>query len=500
MISKKHFPFTQLRVSILGIRRCVGGILTGFSGFLKRFNVCGFCLFLALSSSSLFAETTISRIPAGGLTIDQPGNYVFTNDIKWYPSGDGQAILVTANDVTIDMRHFKLINRRSGYSTIGIVAQGVENFTLAHGTIKNMNLGGIKCDSCLNVEIAHMVVDGLSLDNTATYTVPVGILVSSSLNATVHKCKVENIDVKTGSTAAIQMSSTLGSVISDCHVKNLMNRDGACTGIGHLLCDIAEVRGCHIEMLQSQFIDNLNTEGHTAIGIFPFTTTNLLISDCHIKNIVGCCDDAHWMSIFECASAIVEKCKVENVVDGLGAAQSGAKATGIEVYASFVLVNDCKVKNITAVNPQDKQATGFSCAQCLGVAFNRCHAKNVRVVDSAGRQNPELGYGTGFGWAPDPRPIFIEPAIGILYQDCEAEKCQVGFDTWFHIDSLWIRIISRHNQIPILNKLCSQRSLSCNPCSECGCTATGCYPVPIAVTTIDNVASNNTFVDVTVID
>ena len=48
--------------------------------------------------------------------------------------------------------------------------------------------------------------------------------------------------------------------------------------------------------------------------------------------------------VFECLNAIVKKCKVENVLDGAGAAQTGAKATGIEIYASGVQVIDCSGK------------------------------------------------------------------------------------------------------------------------------------------------------------
>lgn len=451
----------------------------------------------ATAPSKRSAEThlIITSIPDSGLVINSPGKYVFNTNLLWNPSGDGQAISIQADNVVLDLRGYQLTSVTTQFNTIGILATSSENLTIKNGTIANMGLGGIKCDQCANVVIKDIVVDGLNLENTAVYTVPVGILVTSSLNAEIKKCAVKNIDVKTGSTAAIQLTETLSSKVSECTVFNLLNRDGACTGIGHLLCDLAEVKECKLDRIKSEFIDNLNTEGHTAIGIVPVGTTNLKIKKCAVSNVTGCCDDAHGMSIFECVGAKIKKCKVKNVLDGEGAAHTGAKATGIEVYASGVEVIECSVKNISAINPQDKQATGFSCAQCIGVAFIKCKAENVNVYDENGNQNSSLGYGTGFGWAPDPRPEFIVPAIEILYSHCTAKKCQVGFDTWFHIDSLWDHIFSDKNVIPILNLVSSQRTLSCNACSECGCTAEGCYPEPITVT-IDNVAQNNTFIDV----
>ncbi len=358
-----------------------------------------------------------------------------------------------------------------------------------------MAFKGIRCDTCENILIKNITIDGLNLENVVTYSVPVGILVTDStivaidkLHSKKHRCENRFHSRHSDDSNKFVNSFKLFRL-------KFINKDGACTGIGHLLCDIAEVNCCAIDNLQSQYIDNDNTEGHTAIGLVPVGSTNLYIKNCKVSNIIGCCDDAHGMSIFECLDAVVEKCEVENVLDGAGAAQTGAKATGIEVYASGVKVVDCKVKNITAINPQDQQATGFSCAQCIGVNFIRCHAENVNVVDENGNQSSSLGYGTGFGWAPDPRPEFMLPSVDILYKHCTAKRCQVGFDSFFHINSVWEDVFSNCNGIAILDLIHSQRTLSCNACSECGCTVEGCYPEPRTIT-IDNVAENNTFLNV----
>jgi hypothetical protein len=201
------------------------------------------------------------------------------------------------------------------------------------------------------------------------------------------------------------------------------------------------------------------------------------------------------MSIFICDEAVINKCQVTNVLDGAGPAQIGAKATGIEVYASNVKVSECYVNNISAINPEDKQATGFSCALCTNVEFIKCTAENVNVYDENGNQNSCLGYGTGFGWAPDPRPEFIGAATHVHYKHCTAKDCQVGFDAWYHIDSVWEHIHSINNGISVLNMIPSQRTYTCDACSECGCQQTGCYPSPHTVT-LDNIASNNKFLHV----
>jgi hypothetical protein len=436
------------------------------------------------------AKHIIYVIPPNGIVINEPGTYVFLDNLTWHPRSNGAAITIEANDVTLNMQGFTLNSASSVFKTIGILATGSNNLQIINGTIKNMGLSGIQCNQCINLSISEIEVDGLYVNDTATYTVPTGILATECVNVSIDSCTVKNILVQTGSSAAIQLTETLSSQVTNCRIKNLLNQDGACTGIGHLLCDDALVKSCTLDGIQSEFIDNLNTEGHTAIAIVPVLTTNFKILECSITNITGCCDDAHGMSIFICDKAIVEKCNVSNVFDGAGPAQQGAKATGIEIYASDVKISDCFVKNITAINPQDKQATGFSCALCTGVEFIRCQAENVNVFDENGYQSAGLGYGTGFGWAPDPRPEFVFPATNVLYRDCTAKYCQVGFDTWYHIDSVWDHIVSIDNGIAVMNLNHSQRTYSCDPCSECGCLQTGCFPIPYIVT-IDNVAKNN---------
>lgn len=456
------------------------------------------CLFLCIMCLTLWSgkinATVIAEIPPEGIVINAPGTYVFENNLIWNPSSDSVAILIEANDVLLDMQGFTLSSASSLFNTIGVLAVESANLRISNGTLQNMGLSGIKCELCSNVIIQEVVVDGLYLNETAIYTVPTGILATACAHVLIEACTVQNVDVQTGSTAAIQLTETLFSKVTNCRIYNLLNRDGACTGIGHLLCDDALVQACTLDTLRSTFINNLNTEGHTAIGLVPVLSTNLKFENCSISNVVGCCDDAHGVSIFLCDKAVVHQCRVSNVLDGAGPAQRGAKATGIEVYGNYVEVSDCFVNNISAINPEDKQATGFSCAQCTGVKFIRCKAENVNVFDAQGNQGSGLGYGIGFGWAPDPRPEFIFPAVDVLYCDCIAKECQVGFDSFFHINSVWDHVVSIDNEIPLLNVDHSQRTLACDPCSECGCQQVGCFPIPYVVT-IENIAKNNQFWD-----
>lgn len=453
------------------------------------------CLSFWNKADAFSATHAIQEIPSHGIVITEPGTYVFRKNITWHPDPDAVAITIQANDVTLNLdgHTLKSSSISTSSKTIGISANLSENLKILNGKIENMGLTGVQCALCANVTIRNIEVDGLSVSDVVNFVVPTGILASESFNVHVDQCTVKNINVKTASCAAIQFTLTLSSRVTGCKIKNLLNRDGACTGIGHLLCVDAQVKSSSLEKLQSKFINNLNTEGHTAIGIIPVLSLGITIKDCSISSVTGCCDDAHGVSVFLCENAIVEKCNVSNILDGAGKAKKGAKTTGIEVYANNVIVKNCSVKNIFAINPEDKQATGFSCALSNNVAFIRCRAKNVQVYDAHGNQSPVLGFGTGFGWAPDPRPSLLMPAVNVLYRECVAKDCQVGFDSWFHINSVWDQVVSVDNEIAILDQGPeAQRTLSCSPCSECGCTQIGCFPTPYVVT-VNNVAANNTF-------
>jgi hypothetical protein len=130
------------------------------------------------------------------------------------------------------------------------------------------------------------------------------------------------------------------------------------------------------------------------------------------------------------------------------------------------------------------QSTGFS-AWGADITFTGCTASNVVVCDQFGNWNPDLGYGTGFGWAPDPRPPFCQVgATNVEYSGCGASNSNVGFDTWFHIDSTRTDPSYTNCGIDILVQPGGTRTLTGNLCSECN---------PPITTPLTNIAEGNTY-------
>jgi len=228
------------------------------------------------------------------------------------------------------------------------------------------------------------------------------------------------------------------------------------------------------------------------------SANDILVEQCNISDITGSCDDAHGISLFVVSDATVSDVTVENVTDGRGG--RGAKATGIEVYGlvnnqpSNILVENCKVRDISAISPGDLQAAGYSVAG-KGVTFKNCEASNVTVSGANPVDPTSPGYGIGFGWAPDIREQYQYPALEARIENCTASKCQVGFDTFYFQDSILSNIKSFENDVDIKEESTDVvRWLYCDKCSECPLSPEESPENWFAEVPVQNIASGNTII------
>ena len=363
----------------------------------------------------------------------------------------------------------------------GILVSGtVENIAITNGTLTALTEYGILARHVCGLDLSRIIVTGVCLQNLATRNLtPAGIHVSWSNDVTISNCTVTNLGVMTDSSAGIMLMGVVQAVVSNSLVRGLLNTDGAVQGFALIGCINVWTTYCTAETLQSQDAHhNYLTSGHTVLGFCPIFCLTLSYVDCTASGLIGCCDDCHAMSIFLDASVTVSGFQANNVVDGAPPYNTGAKATGLEVYGASVTVMDCTVNNIKAINPQDLQAAGFSAWGAL-IQFERCHAGNVTVQDDLGSGS----LGVGFGWAPDPRYVFSPiGAYFITYTDCTADHCDVAFDTWDHVDSSWIRPTFTNCTTGFLVEPGKTRILSCDGCSECNGLAPFYFtpgPVPL---------------------
>ncbi len=446
--------------------------------------------YLTQSGQQIQTASVIRNIPSAGIVIQSPGTYTLGNNILWNPNAvQCAAITIQCSNVTLNLAGFTLTASISDKSQqiAGIQVAGpaanptLTNISITNGTIANAPEYGILATGVCGLNISRITVTGVCMQNLAVRLLtPAGIQVTSSETVTISDCSVTQMNVTTDSSAGIMLFKTAGATVTNCNVTGMVNNDGAVQAFSLIACISVTTTGCVAQTLQSHFNGNTLTSGHTVLGFCPIFCLNLSYVNCTASGLTGCCDDCHGMSVFLDAQVTVSGFKADNVVDGVSPSNTGAKATGLEVFGVGVTVTDSAVSNIKAINPQDKQSTGFS-AWGLGIQFTRCTASNISVEDDLGTGS----HGTGYGWAPDPRAIFAYfGALFVTYTDCSADHCDVAFDTWYHVNSTWIRPVYTNSTIGFLVEPGGTRGLSANACSECD--------PPISVT-LTNIETGNTF-------
>ncbi len=354
--------------------------------------------------------STIYSIPSSGVCITAPGTYTLGGNITWSPgtATTVAAITIQASNVNLDLGGYTLTasGTSPGLQVSGITVNGpVDNITIKNGTLAAFTDHGILAQNVCGLAISNITVTGLSLSNlNVRYLTPSGILVSGSVNVAISGCTVTQANVTTDSCAGIQLLSTTLSTISGCTVSSLVNNDGSVQGFSYVGCSYITTESCTAQTFQSFFNGNVLTAGHTVIGFLPTFCNNLTFTNCSASAMTGCCDDCHGMSVFLCWLVTVQGFSASQILDGVNTSthdQSGAKATGLEIYSlGGVKALDCTASNVRAINPEDLQAAGFS-SWGTAIGFERCSASNVSVQNDKGVSDMR---GIGFGWRPTRGP------------------------------------------------------------------------------------------------
>lgn len=435
--------------------------------------------------------STFSSIPDNGLIINTAGTYTMTKNCTWSPTSPGAAITIQANDVVLDLGgnaiFVQLPSSAGTKSYNGINVSSSLNITVQNGTVSGAGFYGVQATFSLLINLNKLNVSGQSYENkTAEYATPSGIFMGACAGIQISDCSVSDINVLAASCAGIQLIACSFGTVNNCSIGQLNNQDGGAQGFSYLLCEQIHTTNGSCNNFTTQYLGETTTTGHTSIGFVPIYSKNLHFNNCSSTDITGCCDDAHGMSLFLVKEITVNNFKANGVTDGPAPYNTGAKATGLEVYGDNIQVNNSHVSNICATVPQDLQAAGFS-AWGDTITFKNCTAENVQVLNAAGQPDSTIGHGTGYGWAPDPRTQFnSRVANKVQYINCTSNNCQLGCDTWNHTNSVWTDFTANTCAQSCLNLPAgAQRTLTMDKCSE----RTGQDPSSVTIT---NQAANNT--------
>lgn len=453
-----------------------------------------------LQSQQLQTSPNIASIPSNGIVIRTPGHYVFTGDILWTPVATAtSAVTIASADVTLDLAGHTLSASvpDTSWQTAGVLVAGtVSNVSIIDGTIASMTEYGIAATGVCGLTCTGVNVSGLCLNNINIRALsPCGLFTTNCQNVTISDVHVSGSNVTADSSAGILLEKTYNATVSACSATSLVNNDGVVQAFGLSGCINVTHTACAANNLQTHYNGNNLSAGHTCIGFCPVSSMDLAYNGCSAGDITGCCDDAHGMSVFLNKQVTVTDFIATNVTDGVAASNSGAKATGLEVYGDTVTISNCIVSNIHAINPQDLQSTGFS-AWGVNLVFENCTANDVSVATTPAPSMPLRGtpLGIGFGWAPDPRIYFaIIGSYGTLYKNCNANGCDVAYDTWFQIGSTWTGTTYSNCTTGYLVQPLGTRTLIANACSECNDAIPQLPCTPPLVTPLLNLAFGNTY-------
>jgi hypothetical protein len=416
------------------------------------------------------SRKVITEIPPCGITISKPGTYKLQGNVTWRPSADNlAAIRIVCSDVTLDLQTNTLeklaasaFTGCAGIVAVPLAAEPLSNVIICCGFIRNFDVYGVAVFGVDNVTLQRLVVQNLRNADMAVNSI--GIFVAGCDHSKVAWCACEKSRVASIAHSAMQLRFCNGTEVSDCRVLSQFNNAGGCTGISAVGCADVQFLRNHVGGIHVGEVLAPHSLGQTALGLFPMVCVRVLINDCHVSRVTGSCDDAHGLSVFICPKNVtVSGCTFDQINTGFrSATHSGAKVTGVEVMLSTaVVVETCKVKNVTGSAPQDGQVAGYSSGGTSHVTFSRCSARQISCGDSAGS-------GVGFGWAPDPRKPFIALSEDTVFSTCVAQDCDVAFDLFMHKNARIIDCKAKNvKKLLLFNDATVSRTLTCNPCSEC---------------------------------
>lgn len=409
----------------------------------------------------------IAFIPSSGLLLTKPGRYVLQTNVVWDPAADNSAAITIAGDyIHLDFAGFTIQKSQESTRkhTVGILVLPHATVRLTNGTLHGFDLHGICALGVTDLQMHAMTV--------TRFTGEIHIFLVGCKYALVKSCTVTSSTVRSATYSGLQLRFCQHVSIVHLRASNLRNEAGGCCGISVVFSNDIVIRRSKCSNLSTGDDHTKGSPGQTCLGIFMLLSANVYISDCICDGIAGSFDDAHGISVFFClANIYIDKCSVSRVSTGFGSDKykSGAKCTGVELmFVHNVQVKDTTVKQVTALNPQDRQAAGFTTAGTTDVVFRHCVAETISCTGP--------GAGVAFGWAPDPRPLFVAPSDHTSYEACDAYDADVGFDLFYQNNATITRCSTHDVRLQVVDNVSETRTVSCNEATECATPMTVIIP------------------------
>ncbi|MEM9080983.1 MAG: hypothetical protein AAGC74_09865 [Verrucomicrobiota bacterium] len=210
-------------------------------------------------SNTLFSGTGFTTI--NGFFITSPGSYFLTENLD-VPSG--RALVITANNVTLDLNGFVISSQDETFSDPAIQISGATNVRISNGIISGnpekvtASLGGNTVEPATGFSEAVKTSERI----TGAGTLNMQTLTPDHVTITGLDCSLQ-------ATAGIDLSLATISNVKNCSVRNSQ-------GLGIVAQNVSSsfVVDCDAVGIEAETVNSCNAESSAASGIVASLVTN----------------------------------------------------------------------------------------------------------------------------------------------------------------------------------------------------------------------------------
>lgn len=338
----------------------------------------------------------IQHLHAPLVTANTSGVYTLGNSIAYTPTTPGDSIiLITANDVTIDLNGSVLSQENSFSSVNGItINSGLSGITIKNGTLANLTGTGIQIQAgCSMILIDNIVTEsadqcGIALNGTAGNSVAFLHISNCSIthcaqgdsgNSGITAQQCANVDIldTTIHSCGTAAHSFYGIYLNSCTTCNIHDVIIAENKAGHTTAS-SKLLGILLEHVQKSTLRGCSVINNTALtatvelaGIELLNSSSNVISECIVLGNAA-----------TLASSTVIGIEVEtlgdagNTVENCTVASNAARA----LFYGFYLENSQKSVLTNFLCQGNMVLTGT----CNGIFLNRCSSCSIYqgIVDN----------------------------------------------------------------------------------------------------------------------
>lgn len=175
---------------------------------------------------------TSDDINPHGFVIDEPGVYRLEDDVVFHSKRTGAvAIVIDANNVTLDLCEKTLQQKNSTSGTIGILVNARENVVVENGTVKGFTMFGIRA----NAETSYLTLQSLTVlengtNDPGSLLLSAGIVINSGVPSAVsHDIAIRNVTSSGNVFAGLVLSGVRNVDVLE---SRFNNNSSATTGYG----------------------------------------------------------------------------------------------------------------------------------------------------------------------------------------------------------------------------------------------------------------------------